>query len=79
MEYLLYQTLCTYNLLVWKWIDQKFDIKWSGDILCSIFVDTAFVIGQEKPHMCVWPLNMYLLQNIQEELSEISVIHVPGT
>ena len=37
------------------------------------------VAGQEKPHMCVWPLNMYLLQNIQEELSEISFIHVPGT
>ncbi len=30
------------------------------------------VAGQEKPHMCIWPLNMYLLQNIQEELSEIS-------
>ncbi len=27
----------------------------------------------------IWPLNMYLLQNIQEELSEISFIHVPGT
>ena len=36
------------------------------------------VAGQEKPHMCIWPLNMYLLQNIQE-LSEISFIHVPGT
>ncbi len=33
-----------------------------------------YVAGQEKPHMCVWPLNMYLLQNIQEELSEISFI-----
>ncbi len=37
------------------------------------------VAGQEKPHMCIWPLSMYLLQNIQEELSEISFIHVPGT
>ncbi len=30
------------------------------------------VAGQEKPHMCILPLNMYFLQNIQEELSEIS-------
>ncbi len=37
------------------------------------------VAGQEKPHMCIWPLNMYLLQNIRGELSEISFIHVPGT
>ncbi len=37
------------------------------------------VAGQEKPHMCIWPLNMYLLQNIREELSEVSFIHVPAT
>ncbi len=37
------------------------------------------VAGQGNPHMCVWPLNMYLLQNIQEDLSDTSFIHVPGT
>ncbi len=31
------------NLLVWKWIDQKFDIKWMY-LLCFIFVDTAFLL-----------------------------------
>ena len=32
-----------YNLLVWKWIDEKFDIKWMY-LLCFIFVDTAFLL-----------------------------------
>ncbi len=34
--------MCTYNLLVWKWIDKKFDITWM--YLCFIFVDTAFYL-----------------------------------
>ena len=33
----------TYNPLVWKWIDEKFDIKWMY-LLCFIFVDTAFLL-----------------------------------
>ncbi len=37
-----------------------------------------FVTGREKPHMYIWPLNMYLLLNISEELSEVNFIHVPG-
>ncbi len=44
-----------------------------------ILLVSHIVAGQEKPHMCIWPLNMYLLQNIQEELSKISFIHIPGT
>ena len=36
--------MCTYNLLVWKWIDEKFDIKWMY-LLCFIFVDSAFLLG----------------------------------
>ena len=35
--------MCTYNLFVWKWIDEKFDIKWMY-LLCFIFVDTAFLL-----------------------------------
>ncbi len=35
--------ICTYNLLVWKWIDEKFDIQWMY-LLCFIFVDTAFLL-----------------------------------
>ena len=27
----------------WKWIDEKFDIKWIY-LLCFIFVDTAFLL-----------------------------------
>ncbi len=33
----------TYNLLVWKWINNKFDMKWMY-LLCFIFVDTAFLL-----------------------------------
>ena len=33
----------TYNLLVWKWIDEKFDNKWMY-LLCLIFVDIAFLL-----------------------------------
>ncbi len=33
----------TYNHFVWKWIDEKFDIKWMY-LLCFIFVDTAFLL-----------------------------------
>ncbi len=29
--------------LVWKWIEEKFDIKWMY-LLCFIFVDTAFLL-----------------------------------
>ena len=29
--------------LVWKWIGEKFDIKWMY-LLCFIFVDTAFLL-----------------------------------
>ncbi len=46
-------------------------------VLCTC--NFNIVAGQEKPHMCILPLNMYLLKNIHEELSEISFIHVPGT
>ena len=35
--------MCTYNLLVWKWIDKKSDIKWMY-LLCFIFVDTTFLL-----------------------------------
>ncbi len=35
--------ICTYKLLVWKWIDEKFDIKWVY-LLYFIFVDTAFLL-----------------------------------
>ncbi len=35
--------ICTYNLLVWKWIDEKFDIKWMY-LLCFVFVDTPFLL-----------------------------------
>ncbi len=35
--------ICTYNLLVWNWIDDKFDIKWMY-LLCFIFVDTALLL-----------------------------------
>ena len=35
--------MCTYNLLVWKWIDEKFDIR-QMYLLCFILVDTAFLL-----------------------------------
>ncbi len=35
--------ICTCNLLVWKWIDEKFDIKWMH-LLCFIFVYTVFLL-----------------------------------
>ena len=34
---------CTYNLLVWKWFDDKIDIKWIY-LLYFIIVDTAFLL-----------------------------------
>ncbi len=33
----------TYNFLVWKWIDKKFDIKWMY-LLCFLFVDIGFLL-----------------------------------
>ncbi len=36
-----------YNLLAWKWIDKKFDIKWMY-LLCFIFVDAAFLLGESE-------------------------------
>ena len=30
----------SYNILIWKWIDKKLDIKWLF-LLCFKFVDTA--------------------------------------
>ncbi len=35
------------------------------------------VTGQEKPHMCIWPLNMNTEQNIWWKLIIISLKHVP--
>ena len=35
--------ICTCNLLVWKWIDETFDIKWMY-LLCFTFADTAFLL-----------------------------------
>ncbi len=32
-----------YNLLVWKWIDQKSAIKWMY-LLCFTFADTALLL-----------------------------------
>ncbi len=43
---------CTYNLLVWKWIDKKFDIKWMN-LLCFTFVDTAFLLYDSFAHTYV--------------------------
>ncbi len=34
--------------------------------------------GREKPHMCIWPLNMNYLSNKKEDLNKISFIHVAG-
>ena len=31
---------CTYNLLIWKWIDEKFECMY---LLCFIYVDTVFL------------------------------------
>ncbi len=37
-----YQTLCPYNLLPWKWIYLKLDVKWKY-LLCLIFAHTSFL------------------------------------
>ncbi len=36
--------ICTYNLFEWKWIDEKFDIKWMYLLCFILFVDTAFLL-----------------------------------
>ncbi len=36
------------------------------------------VAGQEKPHMCIWPLNMNTEQNIWWKLIRISLTMFPG-
>ena len=42
------------QLLAWKWIDEKFDIKWMY-LLCFIFVDTAFLLcGADILLCCRW-------------------------
>ncbi len=40
--------------------------------------EVCIVAGQEKPCMCIWPLNMNLLSNKREDLNKISFIHVAG-
>ncbi len=53
----------TYNLLVWKWIDEKFDIKWMY-LLCFIFVDTAFLLcGAEILKTMIKYMTLYFTGN----------------
>ncbi len=40
-----------HNLLVWKWIDEEFDIKWMY-LLYFIFVDTAFLLCGADMRLC---------------------------
>ena len=49
-ECLLYRTYNMYNLLVWEWIDEKFDIKWM--YLLYDFVDTAFLLSGAALYKC---------------------------
>ncbi len=36
---------CAYNLLAWKWIDQKYDVKCKYlHVLCVIFAYTVFLL-----------------------------------
>ncbi len=58
----------TYNILLWKWIDEKFEIKWMY-LLCFMFVDTAFLLCEAvlqhltrtrlflraRIHIPIWP------------------------
>ena len=39
--------ICTYNLLAWKWINQKFDVQWKY-LLCFIFAHTAFYFEGQR-------------------------------
>ncbi len=48
--------ICTYNVLVWKWTDEKFDFKWKY-LLCFIFVDTACLLRRAD---CSWSYNKSL-------------------
>ena len=63
-----------YNLLVWKWIDKKFEMKWMY-LLCFQFVDTAFLLcgaelfwNQEDLKALIYVQNIYLYREISEQV-----------
>ncbi len=68
--------LCTYILLVWKWIDEKFDIKWMY-LLCFIFVDTVFyfscgqTLNMDNFYPFVWSYINQRIENTNQSINEI--------
>ncbi len=59
----------TYNLLVWKWIDKKFDIKWMY-LLCFKLEDTAFLLSGAEVIFCIMlfqkPIQIHIYYNYTE-------------
>ena len=52
---------CTYNLLAWKRIAEKFDIKWMY-LLNFIFVDTAFLLCGAELTACLLIFDIWELK-----------------
>ena len=77
--------ICKYNLLVWTWIDKKFNIKWMY-LPCFIFVDTAFLLCEAelycltttkgpKWHSCPESLQIYHLHTKREFKWRLMSLH----
>ncbi len=75
--HLLYSKVKTQYLQIQNIVDTSIKHFWSIHY-CSERLYLHIVAGQEKPHMCIWPLNLNLLSNKKENRNKSSFIHVAG-